>query len=268
MQAVSIRGLIPVILICASAGIARDSAAQDIDAFGPKPIKPPSELQFKHDKFTFARVQYSDIRGPRRLGSWATDYPDSEQNFSARFQKVTGLPTDPNGRIVKLTDPELKTFPFLYLVEGGGLQLEDAEVAALRAYLLGGGFLMIDDFWGEAEWDSLKQQLQRVFPDREAKELDLKHPVFHSFYDITEKPQVPSIHVALSGRTFERADAIDVHYRGISDDNGRLMVIICHNTDLGDGWERADEVPEYYQQFSLPKAYPMGINIVVYALTP
>jgi hypothetical protein len=267
MSSISIRRAALLMLIGSLSAQAEFSRGQDADPQGPKPNKQASEIQFKHDKFTFVRVQYSDTRGPRRPGSWAVDFPDADQNLSAHFQKVTGLPTDPDGRTVKLTDPELKALPFIYLVEGGGLQLRDAEVAPLREYLLGGGFLMIDDFWGEAEWESLKGQLLRVFPDREPRELDLKHPVFHSFYDITEKPQVPSIAVALSGRTFERTDALEAHYRGISDDKGRLMVIICHNTDLGDGWERADEVPEYYQQYSLPKAYPMGVNIVVYALT-
>jgi hypothetical protein len=266
MSSISFRLAALVMLTGSSSVHAQVETAQDADPQGPKPVKQAADIQFKHDKFTFVRIRYSGIRGPER-DTWAVDFPDADLNLAARFEKVTGLPADPNGRILRLTDKDLHQFPFVYLVEGGNLALEDAEVAALRQYLLGGGLLMIDDFWGEAEWDSLKQQLQRVFPDREAKELDLKHPVFHSFYDITEKPQVPSISWALQGNTTERPDAPQAHYRGMSDDKGRLMVIICHNTDLGDGWERADEVPEYYQQFSLPKAYPMGVNIVVYALT-
>lgn len=267
MRLISLRNVIGVICLSSHAAFAQDGGATDVDPQGPQPIRPASEIPFKHKQFTFVRIRYSDDKLRSRSGSWATDYPDSDQNFSSRFQAVTGLPTDPQGRVVKLTDPELKSFPFVYLVEGGELRLEDAEVAPLREYLLGGGFLMVDDFWGEQEWANLEREMRRVFPDREAKELDMTHPVFHSFYEITEKPQVPSIHVALSGRTFERQDAKQPHYRGISNDDGRLMVLICHNTDLGDGWERADTSREYYEQFSLPKAYPMGVNIVVYALT-
>ena len=261
------RHLVLVVLAVPLACLAQDRAAQDAAETGPTPAKQPSDITFKHDEFTFARVKYSSFGRRARSSLWATDYPDSDRNFSARFAKVTGLPTDPQGRVMELTDPELKQMPFLYLVEGGQLQLKDAEVAALRDYLQTGGFLMIDDFWGEAEWDIVQRELRRVFPDREPQELNLKHPVFHCFYEITEQPQVPSIALALRGVEFERPDARQVHYRGITDDRGRLMVIICHNTDLGDGWERADERPEYYRQYSLPRAYPMGINIVVYALS-
>ena len=120
MKSSSIRRLALLMLSGFLADFAQDTAAQDAVSQGPQPIRPASEIKFKHDKFTFARIRYTDIRARGRLGSWATDYPDSDQNFSARFQTVTGLPTDPTGRVVKLTDPELKTFPFVYLVEGGG----------------------------------------------------------------------------------------------------------------------------------------------------
>ena len=148
--------------------------------------------------------------------------------------------------------------------------MSDEEVLSLRQYLLGGGFLMVDDFWGEVEWVNLYYEIKRVFPKREPVELNLDHPIFHCFYNITEKPQVPNIGIALrnqsTGITWEREDAKEPHYRGMFDDNGRMMVIFCHNTDLGDGWEREDENEYYYQEFSLKKAYPMGINIVFYAL--
>ena len=233
----------------------------------PQPATKPADLKFKVDSFTFVRVKYSDFAGARRRGSWATDYPDSDVNLSARFAKETGLKTDPAGKVLGLTDPELKKFPFIYLTEPGRLVLSDAEAKNLRDYLLGGGFLMVDDFWGEAEWENFAVELKKVFPDREPKELPLDHSVFHCFYKIDKKPQVPSIHVALAGRTAERIGAEEVHIRGISDDRGRLMAIICHNTDYGDGWERQDADPRYFREFSQKRAYPMGLNILVYALT-
>ena len=130
---------------------------------------------------------------------------------------------------------------------------------------------MVDDFWGEDEWYNFYREIKRVFPDREPVELPLSHPIFHCVFDLKEKPQIPSINVALGGRsqgiTWERPDAEEVHYKAIFDDKGRMMVIICHNTDLGDGWEREGENEWYFHEFSEKKAYPLGINIVFYAMT-
>ena len=223
---------------------------------------------FKEDVFTFVRIKYNSVRSWTR---WHTDWPDSDLNFSYRLQQLTSLKVDPNGRILELTDPELFRYPFVYLIEPGDLEFMDDEVKSLRRYLLNGGFLMVDDFWGEAEWSNFYYEIKKVFPDREPIELPLDHPLFHCVYDLKEKPQVPSIGQALMGRsqgiTWERPDAKEVHYKGIFDDKGRLMVIICHNTDLGDGWEREGEDPWYFTEFSEKKAYPMGINIVFYAMT-
>lgn len=234
----------------------------------PSRVKNPEELQFKQNTFTFVRITYG---GRGRVSMWQTDYPDSDWNFSARFQQATGLKTDPEGKILELTDAELNQFPFIYLVEGGNMTLNAAETRSLRQYLLGGGFLMADDFWGEQEWKNFAGQMKQVFPDREAVELPIDHPIFHCFYDLREKPQVPNVALGIqsqfTGVTWEREDARQPHYRGIFDDNGRLMAIFCHNTDLGDGWERESENAYYYNEFSQKKAYPMGINIVVYALT-
>jgi hypothetical protein len=223
---------------------------------------------FAADVFTFVRVKYNSDSGWRR---WATDYPDADLNFSYRLQQLTSFKVDPDGKVLELTDPELCDYPFIYLVEPGGLTFTDAEVAALRRYLSNGGFLMVDDFWGEAEWDNFAHEMKRVFPDREPVELSPDHPLFHCVYDLKEKPQIPNIGVAQWGRgegvTWEREDAKQVHYRGLFDDQGRLMAIICHNTDLGDGWEREGEDPWYFREFSEKKAYPLGINIVFYAMT-
>lgn len=235
--------------------------------------RPSTSEQIKWEEitspsFTFVRVKYSGWSG--RQSSWFTDYPDSDLNFSARFQEVTGIETDLTGKVLELTDPDLKQYPFIYIAEGGGVVFSDEEVLSLRQYLLGGGFLMVDDFWGEQEWDNFYYEIKRVFPKREAVELTLDHPIFHCFYNIDEKPQVPQISIGIksqsTGITWEREDAKEPHYRGLFDDNGRMMAIFCHNTDLGDGWEREDESEYYYQEFSLKKAYPMGINIVFYAL--
>jgi hypothetical protein len=237
--------------------------------------------RFKSDVFTFVRVQYDSApRGyGRRRGwgaGWDTDFPDSDLNFSYRLQQLTALKVDPVPINMRLTDPRLFDYPFLYMIEPGALFFSEEEVVALRKYLLNGGFLMVDDFWGDSQWLNFHEQIKRVFPEPkyDVKDLDLTHPIFQCVYKLKEKPQVPSIGSALMYRdprmTWEEnhdGNVRDVHYRGIEDDKGRLMTIICHNTDLGDGWEREGEDPWYFKEFSEKKAYPMGINIVTYAMT-
>jgi hypothetical protein len=224
--------------------------------------------QFKSDVFTFVRVRYNSWG---RGSAWLTDYPDSDLNFSYRLQQLTSLKVEPTPKIVELTDDELFDYPFIYMIEPGSLSFTEPEIVALRRYLTNGGFLMVDDFWGEEEYANFYQEIKRVFPDREPQELPLEHPIFHCVYDLKEKPQVPSINRAMGGRsqgiTWERWDAQTPHYKGIFDDKGRMMAIICHNTDLGDGWEREGEDEWYFREFAEKKSYPLGINIVFYAMT-
>jgi len=192
-------------------------------------------------------------------------------NFSFRLHQLTSMEVNPDGVVLELTDPKLFDYPFIYIVEPGRLVFSAEEVKILRRYLLNGGFLMVDDFWGEDEWYNFYREIKRVFPNREPRELNLNHPIFHAVFDLKEKPQIPSIGVALQGRnygiTWEREDARVPHYKAIYDDKGRIMSIICHNTDLGDGWEREGEDEWYFREFSEKKAYPLGINIVFYAMT-
>ena len=227
---------------------------------------------FHKDVFTFARIHYTvdcaDGPGKDPERRWAIDSPNSDLNFSWRLQQITSVLTDPDGRYVKITDKDLTEFPFTYIVEPGRLTWTEEEIPILQRYLLNGGFLMFDDFWGNREWRNLESEMKRLFPSRPIEDLPLTHAIFHSAIDLQEKPQVPGIQHFELGRTHERgAEGEDVHYRGIFDDKRRLMVMICHNTDLGDGWEREGDNEDYFRQYSEKKAYPMGINILVYALT-
>lgn len=231
-------------------------------------LPPRWSLPVNHprDVFTFARLRYSSWEGWG--GGWRTDYPFSDFNFSYRLSQLTALQVNPDPVVLDLSDPALFDHPFLYMIEPGRLQFEEHEVETLRRYLLSGGFLMVDDFWGEDEWMNFYTQIKRVFPDREPTELAIGHEIFHIVFNLKEKPQVPSLHHWLrTGQSYERPDAQTPHYRALFDDKGRMMAIICHNTDLGDGWEREGEDVRYFKEFAEPKAYPMGINIVFYAMT-
>jgi len=225
---------------------------------------------FEKDVFTFVRVRRARKGYPYTGGAWSTDTPDSDLNLSFRLQQMTSLKVDPDGRYIHLTDPDLCNYPFIYMVEPGTLYLNDAEVVALRKYLLNGGFLMLDDFWGEGEWRGMAEEIKKVFPDREFVELPLTHPIYHCVFEIKTKAQVPGITYweRSGGDTSERgADSREVHHRAIFDDKGRMMIIATHNMDNGDGWEREGESAEYFEKFSEKISYPLGINIIVYVMT-
>lgn len=232
---------------------------------------------FERDVWTFARIKYSSGYGGgfgrRGGGGWHTDAPDSDLNLSYRLQQMTSMKVDPNGRYIDLTDPELRDFPWIYIVEPGALSFNELEISALRKYLLNGGFLMFDDFWGESAWRNVEQEMARVFPDRKFSELSLDHPLYKCVFDIKAKSQVPNIQVGensqYTGITWENhdGDCQTVHHRAIVDDKGRIMVIATHNTDNGDGWEREGEAEYYFKNFSEKVAYPLGINIIFYAMT-
>ncbi len=231
------------------------------------------DKELPRDLFTFVRIQY-DSNGYRR--KWTTDWPDSDANFSFRLQQLTSLKVQPKGVILELTDPRLFDYPWIYIVEPGDLRFSDSEVGILRRYLLNGGFLMVDDFWGEREWWNFYREIRRVFPDRDLEEVPLSHPLFHCVFDIKvatkEELQCPNVWLGTQsqyngGITWEREDAQEVHFRAIFDDKRRIMVMVCHNTDNGDGWEREGDNEYYFREFSEKKAYPLGINIVFYSMT-
>ena len=215
--------------------------------------------------FYFTRAIYSSGSGGWRRGAaWATDYPEADIHFGIVLRRVTNLDAHHDPNPIRLDDPELRRFPFLYAVEVGYMRLTDYEVEGLRDYLLAGGFLMVDDFWGSREWAAFEENIRRVLPDRPIVEIPKDHPVFRSYYRIDELVQVPAINNALRGRTWER-DGYVPHLRGIFAEDGRLLVAINWNTDLGDAWEHADK-PYYPLEYST-FAYEMTVNLIVYAMS-
>ena len=226
--------------------------------------------QFDDDVFTFARIQY-DSPGTVIDGYWNNDYPDSDWNFSYRLQQLTSIKCDPNGIVLRLSDPRLFDYPFLYMLGTRDVVHSDASIINLREYLLNGGFLMVDDFWCDKEWDDLYAQMKRVFPQREPVELTIDHPIFHIVYDFEEKPMIPSIQAWREGWKFEywHGETRDEkpHYWAIYDDDGRMMALLCHNNDIGDAWEREGEETAYFHKYSEKMSYPLGINIITYVMT-
>ena len=231
--------------------------------------KNPVEIPGNAHEFYFTRGIYSGgYDGYDDGGRWAVDYPKADHQFLVALKRLSILDAYESDNAIELTDPRLRRFPLLYVLEVGSMSLSNAEVLALRNYLLAGGFLVIDDFWGSWAWDQFVSQMQRVFPDRAIVELPLEHPVFHAFYDIDKVLQVPNVRQGWSadqGGPTHEYDGIVPHVRGIFDDEGRLMVLINWNTDLGDAWEWADD-PRYPLKFST-YAFEIGINFVIYAMT-
>ena len=217
-------------------------------------------------EFYFTRAAYSSGGGGYwgRRRSWSTDYPKADRQFLTVLRRLTDLDAYDGENAIGLTDPNLRRFPFLYALEVGYMNMAPGEITALRDYLLAGGFLVIDDFWGTQEWLQFQYQMGLVFPDRPIVDLDPDHPVFSTFYDIDEVLQVPAYGNSWGGQTSER-DGYTPYVRGILSDEGRLMVIINWNTDLGDAWEWAEQ-PDYPLQYST-FAYQMGVNMIVYAMS-
>ena len=248
---------------------------------------------FERDVFTFVRTMWrraADSSGISYSSSsmgWITDFPDSDLNLSFRLQQVTSMRTDPDGRVVRFTDPALFDYPWIYMVEPGGLELKSHEVPILRKYLENGGVLWADDFWGVKQWDNLARQMKLVLPNRQFVDLGMTNPIFHCVFDIKvpmNKLQTPNYYQGRQslypgpryGITWEPyhddyeyggEGAHDMHVRAIYDDKGRIMVIATHNCDNGDGWEREGEDDGFFHEFSEKRAYPLGINVIFYLMS-
>jgi hypothetical protein len=257
-------------------GVETVATAQFGRGFFRTPPRFPTAESFGHG-FNFCRGMYSSVRREPGGQGWATDYPNADVNFSIRLSELTKtrIAEDASGSpehvVVRLTDDSLFQCPFLQMSDVGTLGFTDPEVAVLRSYLLKGGFLWVDDFWGTAAWESWASELARVLPPAEYPIHDLPpdHPILRTVFDVKELPQIPSIQFwrTSGGATSERGSESDTpHLRGVSDRHGHLMVLMTHNTDLADAWEREGEDPAYFYRFS-PAGYAFGINVVVYAMT-
>jgi hypothetical protein len=242
---------------------------------------------FEEDVFTFARIIFQSDpvrrspRGRLRWLGWWVDYPDADLNLSYRLQQLTSIETDPDARVLKLTDPTLGHYPLVYMEHAGYMRLSDEEVLALRNYLLNGGALLMNDFWGVEEWDGFAAEIKRVLPDRRWTDLTTDHAVFNCVYDVRrpmKQLQVPTIQFwnqdhdpsdpdSRLQTVFRGEGSEEMHVRAIFDDRGRMMVLAIHNSDISDGWEREGENELYFNLYSERIAYPLAINMIVYLMT-
>jgi hypothetical protein len=219
-------------------------------------------------EFHFARLVYRDSPNSRRgyfgrgRGAWTTDYPDAEFHLMqgiGRLTRIDNAPVDADGnggRLIQLNDERVFDYPWLYAVEVGQWQLDESEARLLREYLDRGGFLMVDDFWGEREWGIVVDSVQLVFPDRPIRELGEEHELLHVLYDLDQRTQIP-------GRGGQRPEM--PRWRGIFDDDDRLLVAINFNMDMGDAWEHADD--PWYPEPMTALAYKFAVNYLIYTMT-
>jgi len=216
------------------------------------------------DQVVFTRLIYNG-RIPGYYKNWYTDYPEAGYHLILGLKRMTNLNIADQERAVAITDPNLFRYPFIYTSEPEQMVLTDEDAAILREYLDRGGFWIMDDFWGSFEWESMERQLRKILPKAEIKDIPRDHPILHQFYDVHEIIQVPSLAYAFNGGITWEKDGFEAHCKGVWNDQGRLMIVINHNTDLGDAYEHADN-PAYPQHFSA-FAYRIAVNFILYSLS-
>lgn len=239
----------------------------------PPQFPPPN---FEDGTFMVCKVMYTSVVYEEMGIGWATDYPYAGTNLMTRLSELTKTPVsldakgEPNFWVVRFTDDALFKCPFIMASDVGTLQFSPEEVIRLREYLLKGGLLWVDDFWGTSAWLSWSAEIGKVLPEYPIFDVPMDHPVFHTMFRIEKVPQITNIQFwrRSGGRiTSERgADSPHANFRGIADEKGRLMVVMTHNTDVGDSWEREAEDHEFFLQFS-PEGYALGLDVLLYAMT-
>ncbi len=268
-------------LVCVAVGLLALSAGFAYAQFGFGGFRQSARLapmQMPDRDFVFCRVMYQSVRREPSGVGWRTDYPLGEINLSIRLAELTRTPVSteyggrPNYWVVRLTDPALFDCPFTMASDVGTMYLSPEEAHRLREYLLKGGFLWVDDFWGTLAWEQWTREIAKALSPEEypIEDVPLSDPIFSAQFQVEKIPQISNIRYwrqTLGADTSERGpDSAVPHFRAIRDERGRIMVVMTHNTDVADSWEREGEDPRYFYQFS-PDGYAMGINVVLHAMT-
>jgi hypothetical protein len=278
----SIRRTVPAVLLVTILIAALAALASAQGGFGQRfrlpegpgvpPQYPPKD--FEDGTFMICKMQYTSVRYEPMGVGWSTDYPYAGVNLMIRMSELTNTHItkkesgEPNYWVVRLTDEALFRCPFLMGSDVGTIALSDMEAAKLREYLLKGGFLWVDDFWGTPGWLQWASEIHKALPEYEIIDIPQDHPIRHIMFPVTEVEQATNIqNWVRTHSTAERGDdSPHADFRGIADDKGRLMVVMTHNTDMGDTWERESESHEFFAAFS-PKGYALGINVLLYSMT-
>ena len=243
------------------------------EGWGVPPRFPPPN--FEDGAFTHCKLMYESVRREANGMGWSTDWPYAGINLLTRVSELTktriskDAEGNPNHWVVRATDDAIFECPLVMASDVGTLEFSAAEAARLRDYLLKGGFLWVDDFWGTAAWEQWSGEIKKVLPEFPIVDVPPEHPIWRSMFEIKQVPQVSSINFwrASGGMSSERgSDSPRPNFRMIADAKGRIMVLMTHNTDIDDSWEREGEDREYFVQFS-PDGYALGINVVLYALS-
>jgi hypothetical protein len=261
-----------VVLLCSGAAWAQRYRIME----GPGvPVRFPPRGEFGDGAFFHCKLMYTSVWREANGYGWSTDYPYAGINLMTRVSELTKTPIsvdndgEPNYWVVRLTDDALFRCPFLMGTDVGTAEFSPVEVRRLREYLLKGGFLWVDDFWGTRAWEVWSAEMRKVLPEYKIGDVPADHPIRHAMFNIVQVPQVTSINMwrATGGATSERgSDSPHANFRMIADDKNRVMVLMTHNTDIGDSWEREGEDHEFFLQFS-PNGYALGLNVVLYALS-
>ena len=273
------RSLRPVVVGLAFVAALATAADSELPGDGGRDGVPPDM-----SKLNIARAIYTSEGGygeayyqydGRVWARWETDFPEGDDNFGKRLAQLTRIKVVPRASSRHFTAPDLGDFPLLYMSDPGWMVLTQDEILAFRSYLAKGGFVWVDDFWGDAEWQQLANVMRQVLPGREWRVLTPEHPIFHTVFDLKEMPQIPALPFASPGG--DTAEPPQAHkypagslrvpqLRAWVDDDGRVMMVATHNTDIGDGFEREAYGEWYFETFST-RAYMLGVNIVTYAMT-
>jgi hypothetical protein len=243
----------------------RQSPSYSYD-YGPSDSKERAEFYWSRLRYSARTDSYGGGFGyGYGFGySWSRDYPKADRQFLMALRRLTRIQARSTEQVVDLDSDEIFNYPWVYAVQVANWTFTDAEAKRLREYLLKGGFLMVDDFHGTADWDRFMAGMRMVFPNRPTEDLNDNDEIFHVLYDIGQRFQVPGEQYVVTGRTYEK-DGYVPKWRAIRDDKGRIMVAICHNMHLGDAWEWAD-MPEYPERFA-SMAFRVGLDYIMYGMT-
>lgn len=255
-------------IVCALAASQLFAQYASLDFLNPGSSQSSSNLSSTpapDAEFSFVRLRYDQgLSSFGRRAPWRTDWPQAETHFLKGISRLSIVESSEQARNVRLTDEALYDYPWLYGVDVGKWSLTNEEAQALREYLLRGGFMMVDDFHGSYEWEIFSSHLRKAFPDRPILEIPEDDPLMSVMFELDKSIQIPGIRAYYSGQTWEQ-DGYTPHWRGLYDDEGRLMLAINFNMDLGDAWEHADD-PGYPEPMT-SLAYRFAVNYVIYAMT-